>query len=278
MKCATCPQEFVIRTDPKGGDYEFVSGIRRINSMPTPDQAETIGLKDDKTMERLETDAFFRLEHEEEDKRKSSADRSVVARLQKISDDNHRNDYLLNRRLRDRVRGGRKQRKELAEEGRKLGFGFALLPVAPEDSAKANAVKYRSRKMNGQTEIASDSTALKVSNSQSTALARVLPGKPKARSQSVAVAPRKRKSNEMHTAALSKGLLKGTTKKQILSATQDTAREIQKRRRFEIRAGSIFGSSSKAQTTAAKLAALHAKRRRIGIKAKHLKLVQRGRR
>ena len=30
MKCATCPQRFVIRTDPKNCDYEFVSGIKQI--------------------------------------------------------------------------------------------------------------------------------------------------------------------------------------------------------------------------------------------------------
>lgn len=29
MKCATCKNNLVIRTDPKNCDYEFVEGIRR---------------------------------------------------------------------------------------------------------------------------------------------------------------------------------------------------------------------------------------------------------
>eukprot|EP00750_Incisomonas_marina_P028903 INCI7002.1.p1 GENE.INCI7002.1~~INCI7002.1.p1 ORF type:complete len:406 (-),score=74.83 INCI7002.1:1046-2227(-) len=299
MKCATCPQEFVIRTDPKNRDYDFVSGIRRINSTPTAAQAETFDLKDDATAERLGSDAFFHLEHHEKDKRKAMAEKTIVARLQRISDINHKDDYRLNRLLRAKVRGARRQRKALAKEGREIGFGFALLPASAEDeaaaAAEAEAGHFRTRTAPATSASVTDSTSLSggpLDHGKSTAM--VVASGAEERKKSVS---RKRSSDGRHRGgdgskalvSTSRSSISSTRKKKqsgeskpqaaalVTTAARDGAAELQKRRRFEIRAGSIFGSASKAQTTAAKLAALHAKRRRLGIKAGALKLAQRGR-
>jgi len=265
MKCATCPQEFVIRTDPKNRDYEFVSGIRRINSMPTAKQAENFELTTEDKAARLESDAFYKLEHEEEDKRKAEAQLSVVAKLHKISDANHRDDYKLNRLLRARVRGGRKQRKELAEEGRKVGFNFALLAESADDKTEAKNVRFHSTTASRASAIAQDRSKL-LETKPSTAL--VVKGK-----VTTGTTHRKRKPSGM----ASKAVAGRRSRSSIVSAVRDEAAEALKRRRFEIRAGSIFGNASKSQSTAAKLAALHAKRRRLGIKSSKLRLASRGR-
>lgn len=306
MKCATCPQEFVIRTDPKNRDYDFVSGIRRINSTPTAAQAETFDLKDDATAERLGSDAFFHLEHHETDKRKAMVEKTIVERLQRISDINHKDDYRLNRLLRAKVRGARRQRKALAKEGREIGFGFALLPASAEDeaaaTAEAEAGHFRTRTAPAAAASVSDSTSLRdgppvVDGGESSAAMVVAGGGGGATERTKSVS-RKRSSDGRHrrgdvVGAKALVVSKSKSKKELVSsarkktqsggvalvttAARDGAAELQKRRRFEIRAGSIFGSASKAQTTAAKLAALHAKRRRLGIKAGALKLAQRGR-
>lgn len=86
MKCAMCDHPFVIRTDPKNSDYEFVEGIKRIESTPTPASAETIELHDDDTKQRLETDALFALENKEMDKRKAAQQAKHLYRLLDLSE------------------------------------------------------------------------------------------------------------------------------------------------------------------------------------------------
>jgi coiled-coil domain-containing protein 130 len=314
MKCATCPQEFVIRTDPEHRDYAFVGGLRRIESTPTAAQAETPELKDDATAERLESDALFRLEHGEADKRRAAAAKTVEARLRVISDRNHRDDYDVNKLLRARARVGRKAAKALEAEGRQKGFNFALLPAAAATVGGSGdggadelaSVRFKSRTtfMAGAAADATDLVATPLLTAAAVgaavAAAPAAAGKSSCVVLAAAAAPgRKRDSDgarRVSTADRSSAIVSSlsistsgsgggaaaaaaagpVTKKIVVTAARDAAAELEKRRRFEIRAGSIFGSASAAQTTAAQLALLHAKRRRLGIKSTALRLNARG--
>lgn len=79
MKCYWCDTTFVIRTDPKGGDYEFVSGIRRKVEEFSPEDNELPALKTDEEKLRIEKEPLYRIELGEDDKRKAKAQRHAVA-------------------------------------------------------------------------------------------------------------------------------------------------------------------------------------------------------
>lgn len=79
MKCYYCDTQLVIRTDPKGRDYEYVSGVRRKVDEFAPEDNETARLMSEEEKKRLEADPLFRLEHGGDDKRKAkTATNSVV--------------------------------------------------------------------------------------------------------------------------------------------------------------------------------------------------------
>mmetsp|Transcript_8296 Transcript_8296/g.9483 ORF Transcript_8296/g.9483 Transcript_8296/m.9483 type:complete len:285 (+) Transcript_8296:208-1062(+) len=148
-KCATCPQKFVIRTDPKNSDYEFVSGLRKIESQPSAESARTIVLLDDKQKERLASDPMFSLEYNEGNKIKAARQKKQILRLQTHNDATKKFDFQMNRALRSKNRGVRKREKRLQKEGKDLGLPF---PLAPEnetegrDARHAMSIRCRTRK------------------------------------------------------------------------------------------------------------------------------------
>ena len=83
MKCHLCDTLLVIRTDPKGRDYEFVSGVRRKVEEFEPEDNELPALATDETRLLMEKDPLFKMEHAETDKRraKSAKDAMLGARI-----------------------------------------------------------------------------------------------------------------------------------------------------------------------------------------------------
>uniref|UniRef100_A0A7S3PEB4 Coiled-coil domain-containing protein 130 n=1 Tax=Aplanochytrium stocchinoi TaxID=215587 RepID=A0A7S3PEB4_9STRA len=145
-KCATCPQKFVIRTDPKNADYEFVSGLKRIDSQPSAESAETIALLDDKTKERLETDPLFSLEYTEGNKIKAARHAKQIVQLQALNDATKRDDFKMNRALRAKARDERKRVQKLQQEGKQLGLPFSLVPEDADSVSNAKkAISSRSK-------------------------------------------------------------------------------------------------------------------------------------
>lgn len=144
MKCHLCDQIFIIRTDPENRDYKFVSGVRRKVEEFTAAQNEEIELADSDTKARLEEDAFFRLEHAAEDKRKAKSKAGAIAATLAIQ---HRafEDYGANAVLRRAHRAGRKELAARQRHSRKLGLGVTLLKAAPEDAAAAAKVRFGTR-------------------------------------------------------------------------------------------------------------------------------------
>lgn len=73
MKCHLCAGWMVIRTDPKNSEYVCMSGVRKKNEEWEPG-AETnqVQFNTEEERAKLAEDAFFKLEHDKEDKIKLS--------------------------------------------------------------------------------------------------------------------------------------------------------------------------------------------------------------
>ena len=78
MACYYCPMVFVMRTDPKNRDYEYVSGVRRKVEEFQPEDNETYALKTDEEKMRMEKDPLYKLELGEDDKRVAKAKKHAV--------------------------------------------------------------------------------------------------------------------------------------------------------------------------------------------------------
>ena len=136
MKCHYCDQRFLIKTDPKNADYEFVSGVRKKIEEYSAEAAETIEFKDEDTAKKLATDPFYKLEHLEDDKRKAKSELDKLREIQSIQS-RHEKDSDLNSVLRRAARAKRKAEAALLAEGKAKGFGFAMLPSSEEDAEQA---------------------------------------------------------------------------------------------------------------------------------------------
>ncbi|KAG0491909.1 hypothetical protein HPP92_004996 [Vanilla planifolia] len=144
MKSACCKHEIVVQTDPKNCEYVIISGAQRKTEDFDVEDAETFALPADEERGKL-SDPFYRLEHQEQDLQKKKEAEPWLERLQKVSDSRHLDDYSLNRALRSRLRG---QKRNVAEEelvARKMGLGIRLLPPSQEDAASAALVRFPSK-------------------------------------------------------------------------------------------------------------------------------------
>jgi coiled-coil domain-containing protein 130 len=86
MKCHMCFKPIVIRTDPKNCDYEIVSGARRKEEGFSAESAETIDLNQAEVKEKLATDTFYRMEHEQDDKAKAVSRNKTFEHLMDLQD------------------------------------------------------------------------------------------------------------------------------------------------------------------------------------------------
>lgn len=149
MKCATCPQRFVIRTDPQHRDYEFVSGIRRKVEGYTVETARDSGARVvDGSAERAArtANALAVVEHSTVGERRA---RSAAARLDAtiaLAHARSRDAPGLNKVLRARARAHRKQARDLQREAASRGLGIQLLPRAAEDSDQAKRAGVAARR------------------------------------------------------------------------------------------------------------------------------------
>ena len=145
MKCASCPQEFVIRTDPENRDYEFVSGIERMaKTRLKTARDELLELEEDR--ERKEKDAFYRLAKEKEDKLRASRKRSRLEQLSEVSEKRSKDPASVNASLRKRFREEKKQIRKQEGKTRSLGWdkSIRLLPISGEDILMSKHVQFRS--------------------------------------------------------------------------------------------------------------------------------------
>ena len=150
MKCPTCPQRFVIETDPKNADYAFRAGIKRNEAHVEhvrEDQRSategTIALDSEATRMRLAKDPIFRLEKAADDARIATARQTTLERLSSLSNANHRDNYEMNRALRRTNRARRGEVKRLLADGKACGLPYALPATTEADRRAAGAVRFK---------------------------------------------------------------------------------------------------------------------------------------
>lgn len=144
MKCYSCDQRFLIKTDPKNRTYEFTSGLRKHEQDYEANADEgIIEVGNDELRQKITADPMFKLQHQQEDIRKTQSARERLEELQELQDETHRDDYDLNALLRQRNRKKRKNEQEQLNDGKRRGLNLPVVPVAPEDEKIARQVVYR---------------------------------------------------------------------------------------------------------------------------------------
>lgn len=154
MKCYSCEQRFIIKTDPKNQTYEFAEGLRKHEQDYDPEEGDgqVIVTLSDEARANLQKDAMFRLEHEQEDIAKAKATQKRIEKIQEKREDNARRDYDANALLRNQNRAKRKRDQAMLEEGKAKGFSFPLLPSSIEDELAAKEVSFRRQRIDHHRE------------------------------------------------------------------------------------------------------------------------------
>jgi coiled-coil domain-containing protein 130 len=143
-KCPSCDQKFVILTDPQNNTYKFSEGLRKHEQDYEPDINDSaIALLDDETRQLITKDPMYKIQHENEDIRKTLSEKAAFERLTEICHQNHEQDYDLNSQLRKRHRIEKKKKQKLVGEGAARGLAMPLLEIDEGDTEKAKLLHYQ---------------------------------------------------------------------------------------------------------------------------------------
>uniref|UniRef100_T1ITA7 Uncharacterized protein n=1 Tax=Strigamia maritima TaxID=126957 RepID=T1ITA7_STRMM len=144
MKCHLCDSHFEMKTDPQNLDYVVVCGARRQERRWDPTQNSQVVPEDKDTTQKLVTDAMFRLEHGEADKRKGKEAAPSLARLEDMQN-RWKDDYTSNKILRQIFRDKKKEKQEKEKNNKllliKSSLSIPLLDENPEDVKMAKLLK-----------------------------------------------------------------------------------------------------------------------------------------
>eukprot|EP00948_MAST-09A_sp_MAST-9A-sp1_P001946 g1946.t1 len=133
-----CSQEFIIRTDPKNTDYEFISGCRRVASAGRilPMGKDKDGLSQHSNSEILIVDTEDRakrdenpmqaLEHREKDRDKKLSTKAYMSKLIENRTERSKYDQNLNKSIRRMVRKRRREEIALKVETMDMNLGLVV--------------------------------------------------------------------------------------------------------------------------------------------------------
>lgn len=141
MKCESCKQTLVIKTDPKSRDFVVVSGGRKKEKgyeFAEDDYAPT--LITDEEREKLETDAIYALDKEKQKEERVKELIPVMHELKKIQD-TRGDDYSINSILRAKMRQERNRIQKDKQKYKSLAE-IDLLKASAEDNEKAEKMKF----------------------------------------------------------------------------------------------------------------------------------------
>lgn len=148
MKCYSCEEQFVIKTDPEHDTYDYVEGLRKHEQDYEPDLNEShIKVSTDEERRLLASDAMYRLQHEREDKVRTQSARERLESLIELQTTQTRNDFDANSALRRANREKRKRAGTLLEEGRARGLSIPLVEPNEKDARTAKDIMSRVRRI-----------------------------------------------------------------------------------------------------------------------------------
>ncbi|ETW06524.1 hypothetical protein H310_02755 [Aphanomyces invadans] len=147
LTCATCKGIMKVQTDPEARGYKLLDGIKKKTQM----EDVAWGTHDDETLERLNApevgiamaaDPFFKLEHEEQDKRvakkRSSGLMDLIDRQEALFSD----PYKTNASLRKTFRAEKKDLKRKVDAAEARHLSIPLVDVHPSDVIASKSVLF----------------------------------------------------------------------------------------------------------------------------------------
>ena len=150
MKCYSCDQKFVIKTDPRSNSedngYICVEGLRKMEQDYVPAHNDlAISLPTDEHKYGMEHDAIYRMSHLKEDEKRAIVLKERLEDLESLKSRQAKDDYELNSKLRKLNRKKRNEVKDTKREGRKRGLDIAILPEDISDADKAANVIFSAK-------------------------------------------------------------------------------------------------------------------------------------
>ncbi len=135
MPCPNCKETMVIKTDPKSCEYLLVSGCIRYNTDYDEKDIGTIQVQQADEGEKINRNAFFKLETQKLDllvaeERKPALNRLYLERLK------FKDDFYLNQTLRRKLKIEKNVNRREEDEAKKIGFNFKLLPHTEIDKVR----------------------------------------------------------------------------------------------------------------------------------------------
>jgi coiled-coil domain-containing protein 130 len=145
MKCASCDNEMVIKTDPQNNTYDYAEGIRKMEQDYEIEEGDSlIAPVSDEARALLANDPIYRLQHEKEDLEKARSGKEQILNLLDHYESTRKNDYAINSKLRQANRNHRKRARELTAEGEKRGLMVPLVEPIEADIEEAKEAMRRS--------------------------------------------------------------------------------------------------------------------------------------
>ncbi|ETV75515.1 hypothetical protein H257_10338 [Aphanomyces astaci] len=147
LTCATCKGIMIVQTDPEARGYKLLDGIKKKTQM---DDVEW-GTHDDDTLERLNApevgialaaDPFFKLEHDEADKRVAKKRSSGLMDLIDRQDTLFSDPYKTNASLRKTFRGEKREIKRKADDAAARHLSIPLADIHPSDVIASKSVLF----------------------------------------------------------------------------------------------------------------------------------------
>lgn len=145
MKCASCDNQMIIKTDPQNNTYDYAEGIRKMEQDYEIEEGDSlIAPVSDETRTLLANDPIYRLQHEKEDLEKARSGKEQILNLLDHHERTKKNDYDVNAKLRQANRHHRKRARELSAEGEKRGLVVPLVEPNETDVKEAKEAMRRS--------------------------------------------------------------------------------------------------------------------------------------
>jgi len=134
MKCPSCNNTFVIKTDPENDTYDFTEGIRKMEQDYKPDIEDgVIDILSDETKFQLANDPIYLMQHNLEGKIKAQTANERLEALIDLKQTNSKLDYDINSIMRAKNREKKEQQKIKNKESLKYGINVPLVDAVDED-------------------------------------------------------------------------------------------------------------------------------------------------
>ncbi|KAJ3389308.1 hypothetical protein HDU84_008855 [Entophlyctis sp. JEL0112] len=143
MKCHLCSSWIEIHTDPKNAAYQIISGARKREEDYSPEDNETIALKDAKEAERLQ-DPMYKLEQGNRDIQKAIISKSAIADMLEYNEKMWKDPFSMSQKTEKKIRED--EAKESAAIKDKHRLLIDILPATKEDELVAKSTDFGVKK------------------------------------------------------------------------------------------------------------------------------------